>query len=173
MTSVEAYFSDPKHREWDWHFDDHSDNGAAYLLASQEWAEKWLPRGWEHGDESTHGDTLRVVLLDTADGRRYETMMPAFYEPAFMVDGARHLQLYMYAHHHCPCHRKSAAAARGADTDEECEGSRFLIERIETLTLPGLVLYSETMNADELEAKLTSGDMPPLSFVAEAKPPAV
>lgn len=65
------------------------------------------------------------------------------------------MALQGYAEHHCPCHRKVDARGAGAVVaDDDCEGKRFLIERIESPNLPGLVLYTETMTAEVLEASL-------------------
>lgn len=156
MTGAEVYLADPTLARWEWRYDRGSEQGPAYLLFLPAWGDKHLPPGWQRGD----ANTLRVVLLDAEDGKRYETRMPAFYEadrtfiPLDFEGVVRHLQLYMYEDHFCACHRKIAAGAAGADTDEECEGERFKVERIEAPDLPGLVLYSETMTADELERLL-------------------
>ena len=155
-TSLDVYFSDPVHRRATRHYVGYYASNCEYLLTfSHSWLNKYLP-----SLDCNERGALRVVLLDTEDGKNYETWMVAAYEQFPLLLGPTEqdvfltLQGYFYSEHHCSCHRKSAALQAGANTDEECEGNRFLIERIEAPNLPGLVLYSETMSLEELEASL-------------------
>ena len=64
------------------------------------------------------------------------------------------LLAYFYGSHHCPCHRKADAKLAGAIVDDdECEGNRFLIERITPLN-SNLILVSEVYSLEELEEML-------------------
>jgi hypothetical protein len=155
-----AYYRlDPFHDGWP---NGHYECGSKgwRLVFSQNLRNVWLPADCENA--------LTVVLLDAEDGKEYATAnFFTAYErngyPFRVMDADRNeprppaaaaLQDYFYADHHCPCHRKADARRAGAVTDEECEGDRFKIARIECPKLPGLVLYSETMDSEELEATL-------------------
>jgi hypothetical protein len=107
-----------------------------------------------------------VVLLDRETNKEVETRLFVAYEH---VDSSgsvlgedwnqvdvESLMSYFYAMHHCPCHRKNDARHQGGVdvTDEECEGDRFPIARIVSVDVPDLILYSETLTEEQLEAAL-------------------
>ena len=126
--------------------------GAHALVFTKEWMDAHLPKQRSHGG-------LDVTLLDQNDGKTYKTKIYAAYEDkpttAYNDTYDREFEVYQlmgyfYGMHHCPCHRKQDAAAAGAVTDTECEGRRFDILKI-TPPDSDLILYSETMRAEELE----------------------
>lgn len=157
-----AYLNHPGHAGWRSHYSA-GHNGPGLLLGfTQEWRDEFLPRGVGSGP-GYDNKALLVKLLDTQDGKVYDTWLPAAYNDAaeiMMLDAdwnpvpAWTLLSYFYFHHHCPCHRKCDAKDLGADTDEECEGDRFLIQSITCENFPKLVLYSETIGEEELEELL-------------------
>jgi hypothetical protein len=161
-TDRETYFSEPQHRRWRYH---HVDGGgkdcpAALLAFTAAWREKHLP------PQSNAG--LRVTYLDReGGGRRYQTAIHVFYEDTFEVmdEDWNHVEVdtlhcYMYRDHHCDCHRRADLEGQVATTGECAERHRFVIERVTAPGLPGLVLYSETMSADELERLLLGQEGP-------------
>lgn len=131
------------------------------LVFSKSWIGTKLPDQWEHplfGTKAKAGlptdqmEHFLVELLDTEDGKVYKIRTWSHYElpSARFKDTTVHT--YMYREHYCSCHRKADARSAGADTDEECEGERFVVQSITAPEhLPGLVLYSETRTAKELE----------------------
>lgn len=148
---MKTYWSDPEHATWTSHYYD-GRWGGRLLCFSPAWRDANLPP--EMSQTNYDGNAFTVYLLDTQDGKEYETHLPAAYELADYPDNALTLQDYLYGSHHCQCHRKCDAKDQGADTDEICDGERFVIARIESPTLPGLILYSETLTETELEASL-------------------
>ena len=126
------------------------------LVFPKEWIGTKLPAPWQHPlfgkppgtDQTEH---FEIELLDTQDGKVYKAKHNAFYEEQFPEDTETTVQIYMFVHHYCPCHRKIDALAAGADTDEECEGERFVVQSVTAPAhMPGLVLYSETLDAKTL-----------------------
>jgi hypothetical protein len=120
--------------------------------------------GNRYGSGETDGSLQRlaIVLRDTEDGKTYRASLPCclekcseqvFNHKAGEVVTVTQLQDYFFSAHFCPCHRKAAALDGGADTDEECTGDRFLVERI-TVQGSDLILYSEVYSADELKRLL-------------------
>jgi hypothetical protein len=154
------YFDDPEHEKWRGHYL-YGARGLS-LAFTKEWAARSLPpdmSGINHDRRA-----VKVDLLDTSDGKVYETWMPMALE---LKDFRRcvmdrdwnevvveSMHDYFYGQHHCPCHRKCDAKAAGADTDGECEGSRFKIQSITAPGCPHVILYSETMTEHELEEAL-------------------
>jgi len=151
----ERYLAEPRHE-----LQEHYAPGgyrAQHLGFTREWAEANLPKsGTSNGFE--------IYLVDTEDNNK-EYKTPGYVawdchsEMGFMDDDWNYvellsLQAYFYGSHHCPCHRKQDAEAAGAATDLTCDGNRFRISRI---CVPGedLILYSETMEQETLEAELT------------------
>lgn len=111
------------------------------------------------------GDHFDAEILDTSDGKAYRVKMYVAYDEGRRgtldadfnwVDGLDSLQSHFYGCHCCPCHMKHYAASAGAETDDECEGDRFVFRSITYEGLPGLILYSETMTAEELEKTLAT-----------------
>lgn len=131
------------------------------LVFPREWLGTTLPNPWKHPvfednaeDQRTH---FAIELLDTQDGTVYGARAWPHYEDPMSFDDESEatVHIHMFLEHYCACHRKIDAAAAGADTDEECEGERFVVKSITAPEwMPGLVLYSETMTAEELEATL-------------------
>lgn len=81
-TSLATYWSDERHRLWGNHYlDYYVRNGIYMLMFTEEWADQHLPPGQEYALEP-----LRVVLLDTEDGKLYETTMSASYERYVLDD---------------------------------------------------------------------------------------
>ncbi len=155
------YLDHPAHAAWRWRYYE-TRTGSFHLAVDPAWWEANLKA------ESPHG-RLRVEYRDSQDGKLYEASIYAAWDDvsdcwfgAFDKDWnhlsldqkVKGLQAYFYNDHHCPCHRKQDAAAAGAVTDDECEGTRFLINRIWAPEFPDLILYSETMTDEELESKL-------------------
>ncbi len=132
------------------------DHGRCRILVfPRTWIGTILPVGSFSTKQGESKYLFEVTLLDTRDGKEYLSREYACYEdPAVFDNSLAAVQEYMYADHFCACHRKIAAANAGADTDEECEGERFLVKSIRGLNTPNLVLYSETMSLDELAATL-------------------
>lgn len=94
-----------------------------------------------------------IVLVDQEDSKEYTVNEPMFYEKVYNNNPEISLQSYMYCHHFCNCHHKSAARAAGADCDDDCNGpERFLVKSI-VYPPQGLILYSETMSLTELESR--------------------
>lgn len=157
MHQPTPYLSDPDHQSWPCHYDDdqRGDRTCRLLLYSKSWAYANLPAPWSR--EAENADTLDVTLIDTQTGQRYPVTMPYFAETVMLPWGdgwAMSLQAYMYAGHFCTCHRAAALERHGVETDGECEGTRFVVERVTPEGRPNLVLYSETLDVEELERML-------------------
>lgn len=124
------------------------------LMFPKEWIGTKLPAPWRHPMRAPGSDQARhfeIELLDTQDGKVYKTKSWAFYQEEFPGDTETSVHIYMFRDHYCPCHRKIDALAAGADTDEECEGERFVVQSITAPAhMPGLILYSETEDAKTL-----------------------
>lgn len=154
-TLKERYLAEPVHAKLRAHYSE-GPYYARHLGFTREWAEANLPKsGTSNGFE--------IYLLDTKDGNK-EYKTPGYVawdchsDMGFMSEDWDYIELislqaYFYGAHHCACHRKQDAATAGATTDDKCEGRRFLISRI---CVPGedLILYSETMDDEELERTL-------------------
>lgn len=154
-----------RHAAWLRHYfiDDYT---SVHLAIEPDWWKEHMPDEPKIGQGK--GNVLCAEYLDTTDGKLYQTPMYAAWadcpEVYFEVwdenwnpvtaQNIKALQGYFYNDHHCPCHRKQDAEAAGAVTDSECEGTRFQIVRIWAPAHPDLILYSETMTAEELEARL-------------------
>lgn len=127
--------------------------GGLYLGFLKEWRENLPADGVQ--------DNFRIVLKDNQDGKLYESKIYSAFEthPSHVLDDDYNevevwtLMHYFYGSHHCECHRKADAKRAGADTDDKCEGNRFLIERITPLD-SDLILVSEVYSPDELEEML-------------------
>ncbi len=160
------YFDDPVHATLSHPYMPGS-NGGFVLGFTQAWKDAHLPPGI--GDPAyVHGEhQLRTVLLDRLDKRLHETKMSVaynhkdFYENDWLDTetwapaAVRSLQSYFYACHHCPCHRKQDVREQcKVDVDDECEGNRFLIERVTPVNQPDLILYSEMYDDAALDALL-------------------
>ncbi len=152
-TSLDTYLSDPRHRRWAERYTQHTDSNILHF--TEEWASVHMP------PHSFSTEPLRVMLLDQQGGKLYETWMNCSFDrterslpPDWDSERLVMLKHYRYRLHHCTCHRKHDARKAGADTDRVCEGYRFAIERIEFPELSGLILYSETIPAEELEAMI-------------------
>jgi hypothetical protein len=154
---IRTYLDFDGHSTWRRHYDQIRNAGVVHLVFTPAFAEAFLPR-----ESSTE---LIIELLDTTDGNTYRHKMYAAYDDAGYnsildqdwncIDGLIGLQGYFYAEHYCPCHRKDYASDAGAIIEnDECEGRRFLVRSITCEKLPDLILYSETMSEDELEALL-------------------
>jgi hypothetical protein len=135
--------------------------GGIVLGMLPEWKEGNMP-----GDMSAskHSKDFECWLLDQHTSLVHKTLMVVAYEHAFpflyfMDDDWNQLHLptvqgYFYGSHHCPCHRKNDAIHQvGIDTDEECEGDRFLIDRLVVVDTD-LILLSETRTVEQLEETL-------------------
>lgn len=134
-----------------------------WLAFPRRWIGSTLPDNWGPGGDGEH---FRVELLDSSDGKIYIASMWPHYEPddhaeywskdGFSFDEPfASVQLYMYRHHFCACHRKEAARKHGAVIDnEECEGERFVVRSI---TAPafmlGAILYSEMKELAALDCQ--------------------
>ncbi len=158
-----GYYADPVHRTLRTPYTEAS-YGGFLLVYTPEWCRANLPQQ-VHGSQPQ--TTLQCTLLDTTDGKEY--VMPlylayehggaqSFYAQGFdwnEVVGLTGLMSYWYGSHHCPCHRKHEAQRAGAVVeDSECEGKRFLIKQLVCEWWPELILYSETLGEEELEASL-------------------
>jgi len=110
-------------------------------------------------------DEVTVELIDTEDGGKiyrmgwwlnYEgspcthVLNKEFEEvPAFT------LHQYIYGSKLCQCNKKMGAEQAGAIVpNDECEGDRFQIKSITFDCASELILYSEILDQDELEAEL-------------------
>lgn len=148
------------HPGWPYHYLDTGD-GVIMLGMLRNWAEKHMPEQG-YGD----GKRLSITMLDTETGQTFPVGYSMYYDELYgwefcdarwnPVDFSTTTTLnrYSYAEHYCPCNRKLDAEGADIDTDEECAGERFKIARIEATNFPGLILYSETMSIEELEAHL-------------------
>lgn len=124
--------------------------GGLYLGFFKDWRDNLPP--------DSVSSCLKMVLKDTTDGKLYEHLMCSVFDkyPSHVLDNDYNstevwtLMFYFYGSHHCPCHRKTDARLAGAITDEECEGNRFLIERVTPLD-SNLILISEVYSLEELE----------------------
>lgn len=171
MSGRNLYLSEPAHREFGFFYEEGREGGL-YLAFTVPWRKLHLPLSvvFDHfpGDaKAPKGrsypelcNALLVYLRDTEDGKVYKTyMMPSWEDgdDAGWDEWQNHTSLnqYFYGSHHCQCHRKCDAKAAGAVTDEECEGERFMIERIVYKGLPDLILASETLDLVTLEEILT------------------
>ncbi len=115
------------------------------------------PKNRDDYDKVEYPQTaFEIELLDTQDGKIYKGYSWAHYEDAWTYGNTETtVHIYMFLEHYCACHRKIDALDAGADTDEECEGERFLVRSITAPAhLPGLILYSETLTLDELNISL-------------------
>lgn len=163
------YLDHPAHAAWREHY--FQGNYSSWHLAiDPAWWQAHMPKGFKSLDpaDRDHSYAFQVEYLDRTDGKKYETKMyvawddyDEVYFPGFDENwnhlnalGVKALMGYFYNEHTCPCHRKQDAASAGAVTDDECEGDRFQIARIWDPNHPGLILYSETMTSEELEAAL-------------------
>lgn len=125
--------------------------GGWYLGFEKSWQEEFLPKSSSHD--------LIVTLLDQSDGKTYSNPIHTAYDDCLTYcrkDSEylelNHLMPYVYGSHYCSCHRKTDARNAGAIVkNEDCEGNRFLIQSI---MYQDLILCSETMSIEELEAKL-------------------
>lgn len=152
-----SYFSEPLHNRLQQHYVQ-SCHGGGILVFTEAFKEEVL-RDNDYGNNH-----IQITLLDTTDQKRYTMALYLAYQNKGMEfevmddDWQPHRLLglsdYFYCQHHCPCHRKTDAKRAGADTDEECEGNRFLIEKIVFPEWPELILFSETMDETDLEASL-------------------
>lgn len=154
-SGIVAYLSFPGHAGWLRRYAEISAEPDCFgLLFTPEFRSARLP-----ADGTSDFD---VELLDSTDGAIYRRKMSVACEgDASRVvadaDGnvreVMSLHGYFYAEHYCPCNRKLDAQRSGAVVeDDECEGDRFRIRSITCPGLPGLVLYSETMDEGELMA---------------------
>jgi hypothetical protein len=141
------------------------------LVFPKSWIGTRLPAQWQHPVDHPDADQRHHFLIeleDTEDGGKIYTARswPSYHgddSAGWGPDDPRmtHLHIYTYQEHYCACHRKSDAEAAGAGTDDECEGERFAVRSITAPEhLPGVVLYSETLTAEELTPKL-AGWLPP------------
>lgn len=142
------YLLEQKHKNLLYHYIEGSYNNW-YLVFTKDWMEKYLPK-----------DNLDIILLDTTTDIEYKFKIHASYEDnnsIFLdknyneIDNIYHINQYYYEDHYCSCHRKIDALINGANTDEECEGDRFLIKSI---LYKNIILYSEIFTLEELEEKL-------------------
>jgi hypothetical protein len=126
----------------------------ARLCFPKDWIGTKLPAQWKHPAKHPGSDQtyyFQIDLLDTRDGKVYKTKSWPHYEDAYAQDTHTTINIYMFLEHYCACHRKCDARDAGADTDEECEGERFVVKSITCPTRTGgLVLYSETDDANTL-----------------------
>jgi hypothetical protein len=166
------YFDDPVHAAWQAHYFE-GQYGAWHLAVNPAWGLANLHVESKRGSDDYY--RLRVEYRDATDGALYERHIYTAWEdvndvwfPGFDEDWnplnagrvVRALMAYWYGQHHCPCHRKQDAREAGAVTDDECEGDRFQIRRIWDPAHPNLILYSETMDAAELEQLLAQYNQP-------------
>lgn len=147
------YFDYPEHLSWQSHYCDHGN--CRMLCYAKGFKDNSLPKQGSYD--------FSVTLLDTDTGNRHSIEIYAAYGDLgeswvygedFNTVDTYSLQLYFYDSHYCPCHRKNDAKRCGANTDEECEGNRFLIEKIGPKDQSNLILYSEIMTLEELEENL-------------------
>lgn len=152
------YWDHEPHRRF---IENYSENcwGGFCLGFTKEWMDANLPaKGTDGG--------LEIELFDQKDGKLYRsTIYAAYAEDAQLQDSDTYethdmwsLMAYFYGSHHCACNRKQDAHDAGASVDPEleCEGDRFLIRKIVCPKFPDLILYSETMGVEELQALLES-----------------
>lgn len=155
MNLKNSYCDYPEHKEFRYHYFQGQFGG--FLLAfTKEWQDKYLPADSRHKERP-----FLLVLKDMEDNKLYDTWMSVAYEPRnietvqkedYSFASCRSILSYFYGSHHCPCHRKQDAKNAGAIVlDEECEGNRFLIDKIEC---ENLILFSETRTQEELEKEL-------------------
>jgi hypothetical protein len=138
------------------YYEDGGEDEYRILLFPKEWVGSHLPIGPENrSDYDIIPRSFVVTLLDTESGKTYPARTWPFYEPTYGGQEFTTVQVYMFRHHYCPCHRKSDAEAMGCeDTDDECEGTRFLVQSVVAEQMPDVVLYSETLSVKELEDSL-------------------
>ena len=159
------FIDHPVHARTAEHYFD-GDYGGRHLILDPEWWAAEMPPGVSGPKDEVHDPyALQVVYLDRQDGKTYETKIYVAWDSRIEVYFAprdpagvweplsgKLLQEYFYGQHHCPCHRKQDVSELGADTDDECEGDRFPIVKIFAPAHPELILYSETMEREELDA---------------------
>lgn len=157
IAAAASYWSDPAHVTWREHYF-LGRSGGHILGFTEAWKLANLPANSSYD--------LTITLFDRQDEKTYSMPIYTAYENDIrteLMDDDWHevaphsLQSYFYSLHHCPCHRKQAAAKAGAITDEECEGDRFVVQSIVAPSLPDLILYSETLTLEELEERLIAG----------------
>lgn len=162
---TQAYRVAPTQLAW---FNHYGSNYDAQILGFTEFFKQaFLPPGIGEPGYEYGAKMLTCTLLDTRDGKLYDTQITPSYNhqpnhDLFIQDAqfdevkdVRSLQAYFYGSHHCPCHRKQDAQEAGAVVeDEECEGKRFLIDKIWYPPLGELILWSETRTEEELEERL-------------------
>lgn len=170
MNGRNLYLSDPKHRFTPFYHE--GSYGGLYLTLSVPWRKEHLPPtvvwgpvygGPEPPPGRSHRElceALTVYLRDGDDGRIYEARMMPSWEDADdenweAFGDPTYLSHYFYGSHYCMCNRKLNAAEKGAVTDDVCDGTRFLIERIVCPKLPDLILASETLDLMTLEEILS------------------
>lgn len=156
------YFSDQMHRQLDDPYievENDGDNTARLLLFTEAWRNTYIP---------PDGTDLDCIILDTETGKtapyklynavdQYGLAGPTWDRGDLLM-----LQPYCYQNHCCSCHRKQYAECSGlwdgeeelANEDDLCTGHRFKFVQITSPLLPDLILYSETMSEDELNARL-------------------
>lgn len=142
-------------------FNHYRDNGwgGRALIWKRDWQEQHLPK--EDGFK-THTEPLTICFVKTKD-RSVKSVVNYYlaYEHANCSDLPEELsslQAYFYGSHLCDCHRKTATWCQYPGQEDSCEGTRdnWMIESIVLANMkgPGLILYSETMTLEELEASL-------------------
>lgn len=167
------YFDDPQHARLRQHYVEGREGGV--LLA---FTEAWMTSHLPQDKPGKDAPQLDVWLIDREDNDKpYLTNMWAAYDLASSGDGPQVMDVdwqtitvctlsdYLYATHHCPCHRKDDAARAGASVPEDddetyCSGDRFWIDRIVWRDMPDLILYSESRTVEELEEELNA-TLPP------------
>lgn len=125
--------------------------GAGLALDLQpEWAiENLSPCGREWGHAN---------FLDTLTGRLHRVNFPPWLSIASGADAPYVAwALSPSCVRTCACRRKALVAGQIPGLDLDCEGDRFLIERVVDVNRPELILYSEVYDEETLAAALMVG----------------
>jgi hypothetical protein len=152
------YFDDPAHATWRYRYLNGEYHNAKRLGFTEAWRNANLPPSGTHdGLRYTLFDAERNIVLPEMKiytAFEHHPVSWGVMDQDWNTVDCHALQGYFYGAHHCPCHRKTDAKRFIPDLDEECEGFRFRIQSIYVPGHPELVLYSETIPEEELEAAL-------------------
>ena len=106
------------------------DGAYSRLIFPKEWIGEKLPVEPSTREEYESIDKSFIIeLLDQEDDNRIYIIKdwPSY---EYIFDNEASVNTYMFCHNYCSCRRKTDASILGANTDDRCEGERFIIRSI-------------------------------------------